>query len=54
MAVISLTGYRPSPRYDGKWWTEARIEGATSEAGAYAEVETITLDPVVHDPTEPL
>jgi hypothetical protein len=54
MAVISLTGYKPSPRHDGKWWTEARIEGATSEAGSYAELETVTLDPVEPDPTAPL
>jgi hypothetical protein len=54
MAVISLTGYKPSARHDGKIWTEARIEGATSEAGTYAELETVTLSPVDTDPTAPL
>jgi hypothetical protein len=53
MAVVSLTEYRPSPRYDGKAWTKAKIEGAASVNGPWAVIETVTLSPVDSDPTQP-
>lgn len=54
MSVVSFTDYRPAPRYDGEAWVEARIEGSDLEAGPWAEIETIALDPVDTDPADPL
>lgn len=51
--VISLTDYRPSPRFDDLPWTEARLEGGAAEAGPFTEIETFTLDPVDADPADP-
>jgi hypothetical protein len=51
--VLSLTGYRPSPRFDDVAWTEARIEQALLEDGPWTALDTITLDPVDADPTDP-
>lgn len=55
MSVISFTRYRPSPRYPPVVtpWTEARIEEATDPDGPWSVIETVTLDPVDADPTEP-
>lgn len=54
MTVVTLTGYRPSPRYDGLPWTEAILDEAASPAGPWTAVETFTLTPVDSDPTDPL
>jgi hypothetical protein len=53
MAVVSLTEYRPSPRFDGKAWTKAKIEGGESVNGPWTAIETVTLSPVDSDPTKP-
>ncbi len=54
--VITFEQYQPSPRYDSLPWTEVRIqEAATATAvnAAWTTLETITLDPVDTDPTNP-
>lgn len=51
--VISFERFRPIARYDEIPWTLARIEeGATSD-GPWTVIETITLDPVDADPSDP-
>lgn len=52
--VITFEDYTPIARYDSTPWTEARIEEATAVDGTWAEIETITLDPVDSDPSSPL
>jgi hypothetical protein len=51
--VVSLDSFRPSPRYDGLPWTEARIEEGTTSSGPWSLIETIALTPVDADPTNP-
>jgi hypothetical protein len=52
--VITFERFRPIARYDDIPWTEARIEeGATSD-GPWVALETITLEPVDPDPTDPV
>lgn len=51
--VVSFEDYRPSPRYDGLPWTEARLEEGTASTGPWALIETFSLTPVDSDPTNP-
>jgi hypothetical protein len=51
--VVSLEDYRPSPRYDGEPWTDARIEEAAASTGPWTTLETIALSPVDADPMNP-
>ena len=51
--VVSLEDYRPSPRYDGLAWTQARIEEGTASAGPWTVLETQNLSPVDSDPANP-
>jgi len=51
--VVTLQGYRPSPRYDGIPWTQARIEEGTASVGPWALLETKNLSPVDADPSNP-
>lgn len=54
--VITFSGYQPTPRYDGVSWTQVRIqEAATADAvdADWSTIETIALDPLDVDPTEP-
>lgn len=53
MSVVTLTGYRPSPRFDSLPWTEADVEEATLSTGPWAAIETFTLSPVDSDPSLP-
>ena len=50
--VITLTGFRPPPRYDGIPWTVARIEEGAAVDGPWVLVENLALDPDA-DPTQP-
>ena len=54
MAILTLFGYKPPARYDDEPWTQARIEQAATETGSYTTLETIDLNPVDADPTDPL
>lgn len=51
--VVSLSDYRPSPRYDGLPWTQARIEEAAASSGPWTILETVNLSPVDADPRNP-
>jgi hypothetical protein len=51
--VVSLEDFRPAPRYDDLPWTQARIEEALTEDGAWTVLETQALDPVDADPVNP-
>lgn len=51
--VITFTSYRPTPRYDGRPWTEAHVEEAPTALGPWTEIDAIELDPVDADPTAP-
>lgn len=51
----SLDGFRPSARFDGTAWTQARVEGATTPAGPWTIlVATTTLAPADPDPSKPI
>lgn len=54
MSVVTFIDYTPTPRFDDKPWTDARIEGADLLAGPWTEVETIPLDPVDTNPERPI
>lgn len=51
--VVTLEDYKPSPRYDGEPWTDARIEEALVAAGPWTTLETQALTPVDADPENP-
>jgi hypothetical protein len=51
--VVTLEGFRPSPRYDSLAWTQARIEEGTASVGPWVTLETQNLSPVDADPTNP-
>lgn len=53
MTVVTFTDYTPVARYDDLPWTQARIEGSDSQDGPWSTIETIALDPVDSDPSEP-
>lgn len=57
MSVVTFRDLVPPARFDEPIplpWTEARIEEATAASGAtWTTIETITLDPVDADPTDP-
>jgi hypothetical protein len=54
MSLISLTDYRPMPRYDGNSWTGARIEGATDDVGPWSTIATVAFEEPEPDPTKPI
>jgi hypothetical protein len=54
MSLISLTDYRPMPRYDGVSWEAARIEGTDDPEGTWATITTVTFDEPDADPTKPV
>ena len=54
MSLISLTDYRPMPRYDGKSWTGSRVEGATDSEGPWSGIATVTFDELDSDPAKPI
>jgi hypothetical protein len=51
--VVSLTNVTPSPRYDGKPWTDVRWEEAAEAEGPYAVIETQVLGEPDTEPQEP-
>lgn len=52
--VITLENYTPIARYDETPWTHARIEEAADpDEGPWVALETIALDPVDADPSQP-
>lgn len=53
MTVVTLTDFTPVERFDGAPWVTAKISESTASAGPWSLLETITLDPVDTDPTNP-
>jgi hypothetical protein len=51
--VRTLSGVRPSPRFDTVVWTVAKIEESESSTGPWSQIDTITLSPVDTDPENP-
>jgi hypothetical protein len=51
--VISFQGYTPPARFDSNPWTEARVEEGLTETGSWSLIDTLVLDPVDADPTQP-
>lgn len=51
--VVTLEDFRPSPRYDGEPWTDARIYEAPASTGPWTLLETLPLTPVDADPENP-
>ena len=51
--VVTLEDYRPSPRYDGEPWTDARIEEGAASTGPWTTLETQALTPLDADPENP-
>lgn len=51
--VITFENYRPPARFDDLAWTEAEIYEAATADGSGTLIDTITLDPVDADPSEP-
>lgn len=52
--VISFVNVIPSARFDSLAWTQVRVQEAATEDGTYTTIDTIILDPVEPDPTDPL
>ena len=53
MTVVSFRGWTPPARFDELPWTDVKIQEAATELGAYSTIETVALDPVDSDPSEP-
>jgi hypothetical protein len=43
MYVVTLSNFRPVPRYDGVLWENATIQEATTPQGAWDDVETFAI-----------
>lgn len=41
--AVSLTGYAPSPRFDGVKWTLVHVFEATASDGPWTDIETLTV-----------
>lgn len=52
LTVFSLTATPPA-RFDDLAWVDGRIQQADTETGTYALLETVALDPVDTDPSQP-
>jgi len=51
--VLSLADYRPRPRYDGKPWMSARMEGSVTNTDDWTEIETYNFTDPDEDPSDP-
>ena len=53
--AVTFENYRPAPRYDSEPWTEVQIEESPvlGDAEVWTLIDTITLNPVDADPTDP-
>lgn len=54
MSLYSLTDYRPMPRYDGKSWIGAKVEGATDDQGPWSTISTVAFGEPDPNPAEPI
>lgn len=51
--VVELADFRPSPRHDGKAWTQIRVDQASDPEGDWTEVETADIETVDREPKKP-
>ncbi len=51
--VLTFPPYTPPARNDNEPWTEALVQQADTSDGTYALIDTLTLDPVDIDTTQP-
>jgi hypothetical protein len=51
--VVSFTGYTPAARFDAIPWTQVQVEEGPTSSGPWTLIDTLTLDPVDADPTDP-
>lgn len=51
--VISFERYVPPERFDAVPWTQAQIDEAPASTGPWTTIDTIALDPVDDDPSDP-
>lgn len=51
--VISFENYVPIERYDATAWEQVRIYEAASATGPWTLIDTVDLDPIDADPTDP-
>lgn len=51
--IVSFDDYTPLARYDTKPWTQIRVEEAAAITGPWTILDTITIDPVDADPSDP-
>jgi hypothetical protein len=51
--IVSFEGYVPIPRFDNTPWTQVTIDEAIAADGPWVPIDTIALDPVDTDPTQP-
>jgi len=51
--VVELADFRPSPRHDGKAWTQIRIDQASAPEEEWTEVETVEIETVDTEPKTP-
>lgn len=51
--VVELADFRPSPRHDGRPWSEVRVEAADDPTKSWAEVTKIAIATLDEDPADP-
>lgn len=54
MFIVTMEGFTPPPRYDGKKWINAIIQEAPAEDGPWEQLEIQALVPLDADPENPL
>jgi hypothetical protein len=53
MSVVSLTDYRPAPRYDGKPWIGVLVEGSAASNGPWTQLANVSFQDPDSDPANP-
>jgi hypothetical protein len=53
MSFVHTFRVRPYPRADDTPWAQVRVEGSATEDGTYTTHDTVDLDPLDTDPSEP-
>lgn len=51
--IVSFDDYTPVARYDDQPWETIQIEEAPEVTGPYTLIDTVTIDPVDADPSQP-
>lgn len=53
MITISLSGYKPSPRFDGTTWRTYKVQESLTKNGPWVDLQSAALSPLDSDPTNP-